>query len=60
MYILQRYSFYVGKFPKTINIFLSDELFSVLSHKYLLLRHKKDLNAIIADRSNFGEEKKDY
>lgn len=58
MYILQRCGFYVEKFPKTINIFLSDELFSVLSHKYLLLGQKKDLNAIIADRSNFGEEKK--
>lgn len=43
--MLQRYCFCMRKFPKTINIFLQDEIFSALDHNILFLlfrRHNKE------------------
>lgn len=52
--MLQRYSFCARKFPKTIIIFSSKELFSISKHNSLLLHHKKDLNAVLQSDLNFG------
>ena len=41
MFMLQRYSFCAEKFPKTINIFLIESLFSALDYKSTPVRDKK-------------------